>query len=183
MKNNAKKIKIQSIQHHWWPLLSISKAILVSEKNQQTKDIRKRKELVLQENLLVILGNHRCWVSHSNEIDKKWRFPIFMQFVHCSSNAESFTNISISLWKMFIYFQDLCNAPQMQKVFSLESQSPNISSAWCASKNVFQMKCFSFLPMLLVLSRLEVYCDIQSGGFGNWKICSMASVGDPKAKF
>ena len=51
------------------------------------------------------------------------------------------------------------------------------------------MKCFSFLvtkePLDVIgaVQGMEVYCDIHSTGFGNWKICNIASTAHPKPKF
>ena len=75
---------------------------------------------------------------------------------------------------------DLSASQNAPSFLSLESQNPNISISCCARKmfsprwNVF-LFCWQKNPlMLLVLSSvqgLEVYCDIHSSGFVNWKIC------------
>ena len=131
--------------------------------NQQRESIRERIAVYAPEKIsLVTVANLRCCqVSHGN-----WK------------TAKKWTSLGIYLRA------SKCRKFPLQKVKNPKKKSKSFSL------NVFlRMKCFSFLltkePLDVIgaVQGMEVYCDIHSTGFGNWKICRMVSAADPKAKF
>ena len=155
--------KDKKLRGKGYSILFNLKNIFWMQTNQETEAIKERFAVYAPENIsLVTIANLSLLPSQSWKLENSQKVDSLGRFISASKC------IKFPLWKVKI----------------------QASSSLCARKNVFLlMKCFSFpltkepLDVIGAVQGMEVYCDIHSSGFGNWKICRMGSAADPKAKF
>ena len=144
-------------------MFSTSQTFSRWQTNEEREAIRESFAVYAPQNIsLITIANLSLLPSQSWKLEKSQKVDSSGGFI-CASKC-----IKFPLWKVEI----------------------QASSSLCARINVFLlMKYFSFpltkdpLDVIGAVQGMEVYCDIHSSGFGNWKICRMVSAADPKAKF